>query len=405
MGEVKNLKIKVKNTSLLNGLLFIISPLLALPSIFISVYNRNKFCLVLLMIFASLITYQLIPSETKDLYQFYRFYKKIKNIGFEDFLFTLSAQKRLDFVVYFGIYFFAKLGLSGQLFFAICTFITLYLIYAVYEKLVRDIEISNRDYFLGIVSIFISIELMGLYSGIRNILAVSIAIYGFYTGLFEDKKIKGFLFIALGTFTHFGILLFVPVYIFGIFWKLRTKIVFIIYLISFFFLLFTKQYLHDIALSLPLPESFDAKIKGYLQGLDFIEKGIKGSVSAYLSYKIRISWIYFAHIYMFLTFNRKSSYRNIVILLMSMLNIFSVTPDIQLRLTYLVELMFIFLLFYEYKCSNNKFFLKLFFIFLIPSFFVNLIVLRDYFIESLFNKNFLTLIGILLKKVELIFAW
>ncbi len=405
MDEVKKTGIKIKNVDLFNSFLFIISPLLALPNIFISTYNRNKFSLILLLIFASLITYQLVPSDTKDLYQFYRFYKDVKDVGFEEFLRYLTLHKRLDFVIYFGIYFFAKLGFSGQLFFSVCTFITLYLIYSIYQKFIEKREVSNKYYFLGLISIFISIELLGLYSGIRNLLAVSIAVYAFYIGLFEGKKGKGFLLLVLASLTHFGILLFFPVYILGVFRKIKPQTIFAIYLISFVFLSFTKEYLYTIAMSLPLPETFDYKIRGYLQGLDFIEKGNKASLSALMSYKIRVSWIYFAHVYLLFTYKRKSDYRNLIILLMCLLNIFSVTPDIQLRLTYLIEIMFIYLLFYEYEYKNNKLFIKLFFVFLIPSFIVNLIIYRDYFIESLVNLNFLTLIGILMKKVELIFYW
>ncbi len=403
MKQVKS--IKVKNESFINGVLFLLSPLIALPSIFIGVYNRNRFSFILLLIFASLITYQLIPSDTDDLYKFYRFYRDVKDLGFGELLELLKYQKKPDFVVYFGVYLFARLGITGQLFFSICTFVTLYLIYKVYDKLTKNIEISNTYYFIGIISIFISIELLGLYSGIRNLLAVAIAGYGFFFGIFEDRKLKGFLLLVLASFTHFGILLFFPIYFFGIFRKLTQKSILVTYLVSFVFLLFTKEYLYLIAINLPLPESFDYKIRGYLQGLDFIERGNQASLSALISYKIRVSWIYFAHGYLLLTYSRKSDFRNLVILLMSLLNIFSVTPDIQLRLTYLIEIMFIYLLFYEYEYKNNKFFIKLFFIFLIPSFIVNLIIYRDYFIESLSNWNFLTLVGILIKKVELIFYW
>ncbi|MEW7279394.1 EpsG family protein [Aquimarina sp. 2201CG1-2-11] len=403
MNQIKNLK--VKSESFINGILFLFSPLIALPSIFIGVYNRNRFSFILLLIFASLITYQLVPSETKDLYQFYRFYRDVKDIRFGELLELLKYQKKPDFVVYFGVYFFAKLGISGQLFFSTCTFITLYLIYKVYEKLNKNLKVPNVYYFIGIISIFISIEFLGLYSGIRNLLAVAIAGYGFYFGIFEDRKLKGFLLLVLAVLTHFGTLLFFPIYLFGVVYKIKWKSILTIYLMSFVFLFFTKKYLYYIAIGLPLPESFEYKIKGYLKGMDIIEKGNAKSVMALVSYKIRISWMFFAHCYLLLTFNRKSAYRNIVILMMCMLNVFSVAPDIQLRLTYLVEIMFIYLLFYEYKNKNNKLFIQLFFICLIPSFIVNLIIYRDYFIESLISINFLTLIGILLKKVELIFYW
>lgn len=405
MDEVKTRRLKIKKTAIFNSFLFLISPLLALPSVFISIYHRNKFSLILLLVFASLITYQLVPSEPKDLYQFYRFYKDVKDINFNEFLSLLSYQRKNDFFFYFGIYFFAKLGISGQVFFSSCTFITLYLIYAVYDKIVEKIKVSNKYYFIGILSVFISIELLGLYSGIRNILAISITIYGFYIGLFEDKKIKGFSLLVLGSLTHFGVLLFFPIYFFGIFKKIKSKTIIIIYLVSFVFLFFNKQYLYSIAMSLPLPETFYPKIKGYLGTMDIIEIGNQKSIGALISYKIRTSWIYFAHIYLLFTYIRKSDYRNLVILLMSLLNVFSVAPDIQLRLTYLVEIMFIYLLFYEFSNKHNKSFVKLFFLFLIPSFAVNLIIYRDYFVESLININFLTLVGILLKKVELIFYW
>ncbi|MBS9461268.1 EpsG family protein [Flagellimonas sp. 389] len=405
MSEVKSLGIKVKIISLFNCFLFLISPLLALPSIFVGIYNRNRVSLILLLILASLITYQLVPSETKDLYQFYRFYKDVKYIGFEEFLLKLTIQKKTDFVFYYGIYFFAKLGISGQVFFSLCTFATLYLIYLVYNKLVEKREISNKYYLLGIVSIFISIEFLGLYSGIRNLLAISIAIYGFYIGIFDNKKGKGFLLLLFSSLIHFGTLLFFPIYFLGIFKKIKSKSIFILYITSFAFFLFTKKYLYHIAIALPFPESFDYKIKAYLEGMDIIEKGNMESTAALISYKIRVSWIYFAHTYLLLSYKRESNYRNLVILLMGLLNIFSVTPDIQLRLTYLVEIMFIYLLFYEYNYRENKLLIKLFFIFLVPSFIVNLFIYKDYFIESLFNKNFITLAGILLKKVELIFFW
>lgn len=398
-----NQGIKIKKISLFNGFLFFISPLLALPSLFYGVYKKNNFSLILLILFAALITYQLVPSDTKDLYQFYRFYKDSLNMSFSGFLDELSLKP--DFIVYFLIYFFSKTGLSAQILFATLTFITLYNIYMVYNKVTQKIQLPNSYYFLGVIIIFFSLELLGLYSGIRNLLAASILLVAFYKGYFEQKRKIGIALLILAFFTHFSMALFFPVYVFGVLFPLKRKLGLSIYLLSFLFLFISKQNLYDFLMVFPLSEALIIKVEFYLLGLDSLEKGFLESNAAYISHLIRISWIYFAHIYILITYNRVSSFRFIVILLLCVLNFFSMTTDIQLRATYFIQPMFIFLLFYEFNYKYNKLLIKLFFVLILPSFIVNLMVYRDYFIESLFNTNFLTLIGILLKKVELIFLW
>ena len=338
-----------------------------------------------------------------DLYQFYRFYKDVHNLSLEAFYDILKTKP--DFIVYLGIYLLAKLGFSGQVIFSLYTFITLHIIYLVYNKFALSDKISNKYYLLGIITVFISIELLGLYSGVRNMLAVSILTLSFYLSYFEKNKIKGFTLFVLAAFTHFGVLLFFPVYFFSIIKPFRRKVIFIIYVFSFSFLFLSKDYLYQIASILPLTPVIQEKAAGYLQGLDFIELGNLKSFSALISYKIRISWLYFAHAYIFISYKRNSGYRDLVVLLMCLLNILSVAPDIHLRLTYLVELMFIYLLYYEYNYKYNKLFIILFLGFLIPSFIVNLVIYRVYLMDSLFNQDFLTLIGILMKKVELTFTW
>lgn len=394
---------KFKQTSLFNILLFLFSPLLSLPFLFLGIYKQNKVSLILLLVFAALITYQLVPGESKDLYQFYRFYNHSLNFSFSEFIDVLFNKP--DFVVYTGIYIFACLGLSGQLLFSIFTFITLYLIYNVYYKFVQDKNISSSFYLLGIIIIFMSFELLGLYSGIRNLLGAAITINAFYIGHFEKRKLVGFLLLLLAILTHFSMVLFVPIYLFGVIWPLSRKFGLSIYLISFFFLFISKQNLFDFAMLLPLPESYGAKLEPYLLGLDFLEKGFVESKSVKVSFLIRISWIYFAHAYILLTYNRKSPYRFIVILLLCLLNFFSMTSDILIRLTYFIQPMFIYLMFYEFKYKYNKWLIVFFFLLIIPSFIVNLLVYREYFIDSLFNINFLTLFGILLKSVVLEFSW
>lgn len=403
MDEVKKIGGRIGQLDLLNCLLFLVSPLLALPTIFAGIYKKKQISLYLLIIFASLITYQLVPADDYDLYQFYRFYKDVKNLDFDAFFKILLSKP--DFMVYLAIYLFAKAGLSGQVVFSICTFFTLHLIYLVYNKFALREEISNKYYVLGLITVFFSFELLGLYSGIRNILAAAIVLYSFHEGLFENKKMKGLLLFVLAVFTHFSVLLFFPVYFFIIIKPLKRKTVLIFYLVSFLFLFLTKEYLYNMAIQLPLTEAIDKKIKSYLLGLDFTERGNLKSIAALISYKIRVSWIYFANAYILITYKRNSNYRDLVVMLMGLLNIFSVAPDIHMRLTYLIELLFIYLLYYEYKYRHNKLFIILFFIFLIPSFVVNVMVYRDYFMNSLFNVNFLTLIGILMKKVELVFLW
>src|SRR5690606_8907720 len=121
----------------------------ALPTIFVGIYKKKLFSLYLLIIFGSLITYQLVPSDETDLYQFYRFYKNVKALSFDAFFDILITKP--DFVVYLAIYLFAKIGISGQVFFSVCTFFTLHLIYLTYNKFALRKEISNKYYFLGII--------------------------------------------------------------------------------------------------------------------------------------------------------------------------------------------------------------------------------------------------------------
>ncbi len=402
MGIIINFKSKMNKISFFNSCFFMISPILSLPFLFFGIYKKNKISLILLMFFGALITYQLVPHETSDLFQHYRFYnqslyKPIK-------IFIRELLNKPDFVIYLGSFLFAKIGLSPQLFFSILTYLTLFYMYKVYNKLITN-DVSKSNYLIGIILIFFSIELLGLYSGIRNLLASSILLYSFYLGIFENKKRKSLTFFIFSFLVHYGTLIFIPVYVFSIYWNLTTKKILYIYICSFIGIFLSKSYLYDLALLLPLPEAFDAKIRAYLFGLDLAEKGFLESKSAYISYMIRISWVFFAHLYLFVTYKRQSPLRKSVLMSMCLLNVFHLAPDINMRLTYFIEPLFIYLLYHEINYKYNKIIIITFFIYIIPSFVVNIIINRVFFINSLFNIDFLSLIGILLKKVELEFLW
>ncbi|WP_352421135.1 EpsG family protein [Proteiniphilum sp.] len=189
--------------------LFIISPFLSLPFIFIDIYNRKKGALLCLALFMGILTYLLLPDWSLDLARYYQSYELIKEYSFEEFKNYLSL--RSDYVYYFLFFIFSRVGVKFQiLLFCLSTF-NFYILFYIYNKVAVQCSISNKEYFKKFILYLFSIAILYYLSATRNSLACSFFLLFAYNYYFLNRKKRGIILLITAIITHISFLVYVPI--------------------------------------------------------------------------------------------------------------------------------------------------------------------------------------------------
>lgn len=359
---------KISRTIYKNSLFFI-SPILSIPLILVDIYKRKEIGIMFFCLFLSLLSFYYIEHIDYDkvyyveLYHFYRQYE------INDFL-KLIVFKHQDFIFYSIIFFFASIGLPFQFTSAFVTFITTYFIFSSFHHVALANSLQSKKYFYYFLLVLFSLSLLHLFSGIRFYLGASFVIYVFFNA--ENKSFRSnLMLLILAGFTHFSLLLFIPVFIVT-YSKKKKKLLRLVYIISLIIAFLPKErLLNSLNLSY-FNEFIQLKVSGYLSGDDIIESQIK-SGSMYYRVKIVLHQISFVIMNLIILLrNRKfSSFSNIV-LIISVSNLFYSSPVIYERLLVLSVFSMI-VLFISLSNVKNKLIdriLKSFFIIIIISYFL-----------------------------------
>lgn len=390
----------VKRFNIIGFFLLLINPYLTIPFSLYGIQRRNRQSMVLFAICISLVTYQLVPFQSMDLAMHYRNYYFFNYMNFQEFLIFLFFQS--DYIFYSALYLASQINVSAQIVVSICTLVTLTSIFSVlfnvYEK--ENLQLTQKSYLVFFLLIFISIEFLALYSGIRNLLASSIAFYAFYMGFWSNKRI-GLSLLVFSGLVHFSSFVLLPVFFLAFYFKLPKRLInqfFLASLISLVFL--NKEVLLLLLDILPLPSLISAKAEYYLTGQDLVQRSIGNSLSEAISFVLRNLWYLIATIYLLIRWRDKSDFRSVVLLFFVLLNIFSLAPDTFQRFAYLGKMLFIILLLIDYSRIKNQIHIQVFSLIFLMTFLVNTIIFRDYFIKSLGTSDGLTTYTILKKKVD-----
>lgn len=285
MNSITKLKLDFFNIAL-----YLISPILAIPTILISLIYRTKYSIVNYSLLVSYISFSFIPESNWDKVRHIEFYEYVKDMSFAGF-FTYNFSETPDFVFGFLLYLGGVLGIRVHFIFFFVTFITIYLVMKVFDDFLEQELIINKKYLLLLIPLFLlSFSYMDIISGFRYALAVSLSIYGIYFGLVRKKGIRGLLFILLGIFTHFSVMMFALLYIaYPILNKIDNRVTKILLLLSFLFILIPQEVYLQIANGLGLENNLQSKASAYLNNENFQQDG--SFAIAFIRF-FDIVWIY-----------------------------------------------------------------------------------------------------------------
>lgn len=384
---MKGLKLNILLT-----LSLLVSPLLTIPGIVAGLFVRNKVAIIFLSIVFGLIGFQIIPSETSDLARHSMLYEDMKTMDYQGFLEVLEIKP--DFLFYLFMYIMAKMSLSPQWLTAVTVFVIVYNYLKVYHNAFKNKPVQT--YLLGIFVLLLSFKWSLLFLGLRNYLAFSFVLVAIYQGIIENKKGRYWL-LLLASVIHFSSIVFIPVYFLLTLSKWNGVKFRNLFFISFIFLFFTKSTLLYFLDLIPTTELINKKIVGYLSKEDIIERAISVNIAAQISFFIQFLWFYYGSIFLILTSNYKSKYRDVTYVLFVILNLFFISPDTFNRLGFVARPFLLFLMLHEIKILNRKLWFIGYILLLVLYALVDIYSIKDVYSWSLFNLNALTTLGILLK--------
>lgn len=385
-----------QRVDLLNLMLFIFSPFLAIPSIIYGVINKSKFSLLLLILMFGLVSYMYVPNFEDDKARYFEIYENYRDGSFME-MFTYFFLSSQDFILQTLFYVASQIDLPAQLVFSTVTIITISFIFFIYYKIINSFENNLKLGLLSFILLICSISYLDLLSGTRFMFATSFVLLSFYLGLVGKKKWP-FLLLFVAIFIHFSTLIFIPVYFALKFLPDKNKIFRLIFIISLIFLILPKSFAISLFEMLGLGGALQEKGKVYLDGNDFMEEGLGDSFGTIVIFYVSILWIFIGYLYLFLTFKRENLFRNMVFLVGALINIFYATPTIFLRYAIVLKLLFVFMLIYElYRYKKSKA-VNIFCIIFSMILTTQIIVTRNNIEKSFMNRDSLLLITIIDKE-------
>lgn len=385
--------------NIINILIFLISPFLALPTILLGIIRKSKFALTLFIIFIGFLSYLYIPNYSDDKSRYIEIYEDFKNWDYIPFiLYNLSNSQ--DFILQLLFKIAADIGIKVQIIFFIITVISVGILLKIWSHIVIFLNLNKKEALLSLLLFITSISFLDLFSGTRFMLAASIALYAYFQGFFLNKNKKALLLLLLSVNIHFGLLVFAFAYIFLKFIIHKNYIIKAAFLLSFVFLLLPKDFLIGIFSSIGLGGALASKTEGYINAdTEFVTQGIKdGGTGSIIIYFFQNVWIYGMYIYLFIRIKSKQQYHLLAFFLVTLLNIFYSVPTVYLRYSLFVKMFFVIILLIDMKTYKSKkatfFFIVCFVCILITQ----IVVMRYNIEESYMSENCFLFLDILFKK-------
>lgn len=380
-------------------ILFLLSPILSLPIILKSIYNKKYSGYVFIALFFSVLSYLYIPHWSNDKMTYFALQQSFVNYSLNDFILYILAE-RSDFIFYLLIFIFSKLGVSFSLTGALITGFTVYMFMWIFRQTLDNYYLSKNKAFSYFLIFLFSFSLPMLLSGMRFYLGASFALVGLYFIFIDGKYLKGFIFLFLAIFTHFSLVVYIPISILFIILKNKPNILRIAFLISFAFLLLSKEDLYSVISNYSFNDALTYKMNSYLLENDLIESTLEGgSANAKLIIFLKKFWYYLAGIYFLLHIKKKNKYIYLAMIVYTVNNIVYASPTMFDRYSLISIAVFILLLIsssLEYKSLYNKIFINCFALLVLMNFIINVVVMRDNFNDSYLRYEVLTLPSIII---------
>ena len=389
------MKIKLQKGTFETCLIFVLSPFLSIPFIFVQLKRGNeKLVTLLLSVLIGLLSFLFIPSSGYDKTVYINRYLLFKDYNFAQlkdyFIFGLKPDYIFDSVIYL----FAKSNLSFHFLFFFLTTLTVYSVFRFAQK--TNEKLLNQPFKYNILFasfVLFSFSLEGLFSGIRFILAGSAFIWAVYYLFIDRIRLKGLLFFAIAILTHFSFAFFIPPVLLLFFYPkvLNPKIVL---LISLVFLLIPKEFLGDLFSYLELSESYANKTEAYLT------KEREVTANAQILIYLRNVWVYFSYLFVLvLNKDKNNKLYLIFVVFLSFINITYSIPIVFNR--YLIVLKFLlvaYLIYSKLNGSIKNIYFYLYFIFMMISIAIDLYLIRPSIFASYQLIDMMTIVQVLSNK-------
>lgn len=370
---------------------FLFSPLLNIPALIFGVYKKSKTSVYLFALLFGVLSYLYVPSYTNDKVRYLELYQTINTFGF-DYLVSYLSRGRPDFILHYLIFICTYFSIPFRVLFFFITSFTVWAYLYTYIKIFYY-KYGRRQFFIGFVLITLSFSWPDLFSGTRFYFASAFVLLSFYYGIYERKIVKPILLLLIGVFIHFSMAVFFPVFFLIKFFPYINKTYRTIFLISFAFIFAPKGLIGSVIDSLGLSGGFASKADVYLEGEDFLERGIDaGGISYYLRVLLNNLWIYVAYIYLLFFDKEKSKVKNLTLLSFAVINLFYAVPTVYSRYILFVKILFILYIMSTSYFKRNTVWQVIFVGIFLLAFIANLVILRYNLIESFFDARVLTLI-------------
>ena len=371
---------------------FTVSPIISLPITLYGIYKRSFLSLILLAFTIGVLSFLYLPTMSNDKARYFELYNNFALYGY-DYLTEHLATRSADFVIHFLIYFFAINHIPLPYLILLISTFTAGSYFYFFSKFALFSKKESFNYFLCFIIVLLSFSLPDLLSGIRFYFGTAFLILAYYFFFFSKKKLLSICLLILAILTHFSLALFIPVFILLYYMPNHYKLFRWMMIFSFLFILAPKQLVISIIDTLGLSGGFETKAELYLEGEDFIEKGItEGSQNYIWVYLFSIGWSFFAYLYLLLTVTRKSMIRNILYCSFAIVNIFYVITTVYARYLIVLKFLFILLLIYELIEYKNRKPLYIMLLFVIVNTISSFIILRNNLIESYLSSRIFSIV-------------
>lgn len=250
---------KININTIFTCLLFVFSPLLALPFIFVEIYNNKRYAFSLLSLFMVFVAWLFPP-----IMDLYRHYLQFLDINGDPASLNNIVEDKLDFILYYVNKFYGWLGLPFEFVRATFVFISYEILFWIYRDLIKKFPNSKKNNFVIFIIWLLASPLLGLTIGIRQAAASCFFILGLYLINFKNKL--GYFWWILACATHYSFILYIIPYIFFFIYrfKISNKKIFFI---SLLILIFINPLLFEKIASLPfIPLQIRGAIMAYLFG-------------------------------------------------------------------------------------------------------------------------------------------
>lgn len=341
-----------KKSDLLNLGLFIISPFLAIPTIFLGIVNKSKFSLQLLVLLFGVVSYIYIPHLANDRARYFELYEDFKDGTFLE-LFAYLMLTGQDFILQSMFYIASQINLTAQFVFALSTILTMSFVFMIFYRITNKEKTTSEQRLLALFLLCCAVPYVDLLSGTRFMFAASFVLAGFYIGVIERKFLAVFL-ILIAAFIHFSTLVFLPIFLMLYFFPNINKIYKGLFIFSLFFMLMPQEIINSIFNLIGLTGGLGVKKEAYLDGEDFIKIGLEESYLLRIGNIINMVWVFGSYFYMLLTMNKKSILRNIFMFTSAIVNLFYSIPTVFYRYVIILKFIFVFLLIFELYRNKQK---------------------------------------------------